>query len=156
MPIEMRPAGLGDVDSVVELCSSALSGNLDQDMCHPPDPETGRFTASTADWMTKTFERFLKSNPLGIIWKAVDTDMQDWTVAAAIWVAPASHLKDSHDRDCFDTYCKSAPLPLPPTARVDICEELHKEIQRTKKRVWNTHGDHWCEDFHQNHFIHTI
>ncbi|EXJ76120.1 uncharacterized protein A1O5_00628 [Cladophialophora psammophila CBS 110553] len=161
--ISISEVTLSDIPAIVSLCSRVLSGNLDQDTFHPPDPSTGLFTAATYTWKTETLRLFLGQNPLARAYKAtVSIDSHRTTaaravvngdntttglrqlVAVAIWEAPKTCIQSPSEMKRHAEYerlRKSASLPA--ESRADVFEEVMNVMARTKKQFWGDRGDCW-------------
>ncbi|KIW98976.1 uncharacterized protein Z519_00639 [Cladophialophora bantiana CBS 173.52] len=154
---------MSDIPDIVSLCSHVLSGNLDQDTFHPPDPSTGLFTAATYAWKTETLRLFLGQNPLARAYKVtVSIDSHGETaagavvngddtttgprqlVAVAVWEAPKTCIQSPSETERHAEYERLRKLAsLPAQSRADVFEEVMNMMARTKKQVWGDRGDCW-------------
>ncbi|KAJ5929906.1 hypothetical protein N7454_006856 [Penicillium verhagenii] len=141
----MTRATQADIPDIIEIMSHARSGAIDQDERFPPDLKTGLYTDSTRKYEEGNLEHLLRSNPCSIMWKAIDTDQQDRTVAAAFWLSPESYIKDDRELERLQEYPKLKRPPLPSTARANVCQLFQQQISSARPLIWKNLDDHWCE-----------
>ncbi|KAJ5697726.1 hypothetical protein N7488_011410 [Penicillium malachiteum] len=123
--------------------SLARSGVIDQDERFSPKPQTGLYTDSTREYEEANLEHLLRLNPCSIMWKAIDKDQEDQTVAAAFWLSPESYIEDDRELERLQEYPKLKCPPIPSTARTDVCQLFQQQISSARPLIWENLDDHW-------------